>query len=320
MPHPTTIIILIAITTNDSCLLSSTHHASALSIPAAFNSLRFYKSKSPTRHVTLLNAFPRRVGDDYYDEEDDGEDDEPPELSISPQEFLLKVQQNKRGDEGEDDIPSFIPSIGPTKRRPTQQVRPAGGAFSPKKTSSKETSTVYICTNCNAEYLQWKGRCGTCQEWNTIQEFRATKKSSFGSSDISAGIRPKLKRDTFQRSGSSWLDGAGIDAFGEGEGPVRLTDVYQEIMPKDGTDKSWKDAYGKGSREQRTEVPNDPEINSVLGGGLMPGSITLVGGDPGMCFISLPLAFYLAHSLNNNELQALESRHYFFRWQEALLA
>ena len=45
---------------------------------------------------------------------------------------------------------------------------------------------------------------------------------------------------------------------------------------------SWMEAYRNGSlKERRTLIPNDPELNAVLGGGLMPGSITLVGGDPG---------------------------------------
>ena len=81
------------------------------------------------------------------------------------------------------------------------------------------------------------------------------------------------------------MDGiSGEFGGGDGGGPVRVTDVYQEILKdanvQDGS--SWEEACLKGSREQRTLVPDDPEMNAVLGGGLMPGSISLVGGDPGM--------------------------------------
>lgn len=38
----------------------------------------------------------------------------------------------------------------------------------------KET---YICSNCNAESLQWKGQCPNCKEWNTL-ELATVKKTN----------------------------------------------------------------------------------------------------------------------------------------------
>ena len=38
----------------------------------------------------------------------------------------------------------------------------------------KET---YICSNCGAESLQWKGQCPNCKEWNTL-ELAAVKKTN----------------------------------------------------------------------------------------------------------------------------------------------
>ncbi|KAL3778403.1 hypothetical protein HJC23_012116 [Cyclotella cryptica] len=239
----------------------------------------------------LLKAFSGRNGENHSNDDDDDDtyDDEPPELSLSPQEFIYKMQQNYKSDGGNGPVPSSIPSFGMVTPRSKSRSRPA---FSSNKTSRKDTATVYLCTNCNAEYLQWRGRCGTCQEWNTIQEFRANRKrSSFGSSDEMGGLRPlqsKPTRKTFQKSGSSWLDGVGVDSCGffrddGGGGPVRLTDVYGEIIPTvEGNNTRWKEAYHNGYREERTQVPGDPEMNAVLGGGIMPGSLTLVGGDPGV--------------------------------------
>lgn len=217
---------------------------------------------------------------------------------MSPQEFLLKMQQkeesNKSTDGNESTFPSSVPSFGPGRGRSAPQMRPAFGS---KKTSStasggKDMATVYVCTNCGSEYVQWRGRCGTCLEWNTVQEFKARRKPAASPGDNVGGIRPsfgKSKQSPFQKNGSSWLDGIGDDSFGVyrgnggGGGPVRVTDVYQEILPSSGDgDTSWKDAYSKGSREQRTRVPDDSEMNAVLGGGIMPGSIILVGGDPGV--------------------------------------
>jgi len=35
-------------------------------------------------------------------------------------------------------------------------------------------------------------------------------------------------------------------------------------------------------QEKRLVVPNNDELNNVMGGGIMPGSLTLLGGDPGV--------------------------------------
>lgn len=35
------------------------------------------------------------------------------------------------------------------------------------KTSTK---TVFVCTNCGAEYSRWVGRCTNCGEWNSVEE------------------------------------------------------------------------------------------------------------------------------------------------------
>jgi hypothetical protein len=130
-------------------------------------------------HSTLLlKAFPGRNDDNYSndDEDDDTYDDEPPELSLSPQEFLYKIQQNYKGNSGNGPVPSSIPSFGMGPARYTSRSRPAFGS---KKTQGNYLATAYVCTNCNAEYLQWRGRCGTCQEWNTIQQSEYTSVNCF---------------------------------------------------------------------------------------------------------------------------------------------
>lgn len=39
----------------------------------------------------------------------------------------------------------------------------------------KET---YICSNCGAESLQWKGQCPNCKEWNTLEAVTVKKTNS----------------------------------------------------------------------------------------------------------------------------------------------
>ena len=169
--------------------------------------------------VDVLDAFRRRSddGDDSYrDDNDNRDDDEPPDISTSPAEFRLQL-----------DSKTSTTAFGPGRGKSSPMIRPAFGA---KKENNKNMATVYVCTNCGSEYVQWQGRCGTCLEWNTIQEFRAARKPpSVGAKGASA--RPVFGK---RKNGSSWLDG--IDS-GDGfrtsdnvDGPVRVTDVYQQIL------------------------------------------------------------------------------------------
>ena len=275
--------------------------------------------------TSSLHAF---RGSDYNshdkDDDDDG-DDEPPEISTSPQEFLYRMQQREQQNilgepsNSNDNIPSSIPSSNKSKRSQTQKVRPSAFGTSSKSKNSLSSNikggskgkggdaltSVYVCTNCGSEYVQWHGKCGTCLEWNTIQEYTAKRGGSIKSSSASVGKARggmflnarQQQHNGFQKSGSSWLDGIDTPYNSDnsynlgGRGPVRVTDVYQDILSdtniKEG--ESWEDAFQNGSREHRTLVPDDSELNAVLGGGIMPGSICLVGGDPGMSMTLLCL-------------------------------
>ena len=219
-----------------------------------------------------------------------------------------------------------VPTSGPGRGgRSTPPIRPSAfGSANKNKQSSSLSNTikngakggntsdnmtkVYICTNCGAEYLQWMGRCGACMEWNTIQEHMGSSKNKGGKKKRDNGLGSSSQgmmssRSTFQKSGNSWLDGIDYDNYNNnlgggggassfnGGGPVRVTDVYQEILSNSNSDDiDWESAFKNGSRERRILVPNDDEMNSVLGGGIMPGSICLVGGDPGTWIDAFPIS------------------------------
>jgi DNA repair protein RadA/Sms len=108
-----------------------------------------------------------------------------------------------------------------------------------------KTKTVYRCTECGAEYSKWQGRCDTCGEWNTlVEEVVAPKAAATGA----AGRR---------------MGGARTLAEGGSVVPVsRLRDVSGSEA------KRWKTAIA--------------EFDFVLGGGIVPGSMILIGGEPGI--------------------------------------
>jgi len=103
--------------------------------------------------------------------------------------------------------------------------------------------TVFRCTDCGAGHPKWAGRCDTCGEWNTLVE------EPVASAPVGAASR--------RRDGSGAL-GAG----GRVVEPQRLGDVT-------GTD---------AARIKTGLV----EFDFVLGGGIVPGSLVLVGGEPGI--------------------------------------
>lgn len=103
--------------------------------------------------------------------------------------------------------------------------------------------TAYVCSNCGQESAKWIGRCPSCGQWNTFREIR-------------------ISADTGQKAAAAAAESV-RKTFGNGDNrPVALS----EISAKD---------------EPRIDM-NDEELNRVLGGGLVPGSIVLLGGEPGI--------------------------------------
>lgn len=102
---------------------------------------------------------------------------------------------------------------------------------------------AYVCTNCGQESTKWIGKCPNCGQWNTFKEIRI---SNYASNSIA-------QRTTL------------YDAPGGKNGksrPIKLKDIPVEAEPRINT--------------------HDTELNRVLGGGLVPGSIVLLGGEPGI--------------------------------------
>ena len=106
--------------------------------------------------------------------------------------------------------------------------------------------TVYFCQSCGYESAKWMGQCPGCKEWNTFVE---------------ETIKPSVTSKGAK--GARGSGGLGIGGNGGVQSkPVKLSEVT--INEEDRFD---------------THIG---EFNRVLGGGLVKGSLTLVGGDPGI--------------------------------------
>ncbi len=107
------------------------------------------------------------------------------------------------------------------------------------------SATVHVCSACAHQEPRWHGRCPGCGEWNTLVEERAPA--------AGAGRRGEAR---------GGLGGGVRGGAGPAGSPVRLRDVA-------------------AVRERRLST-GIGELDRVLGGGIVPGSLILLGGAPGI--------------------------------------
>ncbi len=111
---------------------------------------------------------------------------------------------------------------------------------------------AYVCSHCGQESAKWIGKCPSCGQWNTFKEIR---------------IAADTGTQAAKNAGMGMRHGGAATMFGNvrsegGAAPVRLRDIPTQDEPRIDT--------------------HDSELNRVLGGGIVPGSIILLGGEPGI--------------------------------------
>lgn len=103
----------------------------------------------------------------------------------------------------------------------------------------------YHCVECGASYQKWAGKCTFCNSWNTVVE-------DSSSDTIMRSIGKNLKSSKgSEKSSSKSIEFISINDIKNTENTNRLQFSIEEI-------------------------------NRVLGGGLMPASTILIGGEPGI--------------------------------------
>ena len=105
---------------------------------------------------------------------------------------------------------------------------------------------AYVCDNCGQESAKWIGKCPACGQWNTFREIRIANDTGQQSARTAAKEVSAVRRQ----------------GVGSRSNAMLLKDIPMKEAP-------------------RMDM-HDEELNRVLGGGLVPGSIILLGGDPGI--------------------------------------
>ena len=108
-----------------------------------------------------------------------------------------------------------------------------------------KSKTQFFCKHCGHEEVRWLGQCPGCREWNSFSE---VKTKPTGDSKGARGFKSN----------------AGTAVVGPG-GKPRLVPLARI-----------------SSAETSRLVVEPAEVARVLGGGLVEGSVVLLGGDPGI--------------------------------------
>jgi len=98
--------------------------------------------------------------------------------------------------------------------------------------------TIFVCTNCDAQFPKWSGRCLECGSWGTLHEETLDSKEA---------AKDAVKKAVNKTGGAELIDLSAI----------------------------------KATSLERLKT-NIAEIDRVLGGGLVPGSLVLLSGEPGI--------------------------------------
>jgi DNA repair protein RadA/Sms len=125
----------------------------------------------------------------------------------------------------------------------------------------KATKNFYSCQECGSVHKKWAGKCPDCNAWNSlVEEYETGGATGSASGALSTNLSVKGE-DLINRNK---IELSGLDFSGS------------EIL--------------------RTNVGLE-EVDRVLGGGLVPGSAILIGGEPGIG--KSTLLIQVAASLSN---------------------
>ncbi|MBD2311739.1 DNA repair protein RadA [Desertifilum sp. FACHB-1129] len=114
-----------------------------------------------------------------------------------------------------------------------------------------KSRTIYTCNQCGAESSQWFGKCPACDSWDSLVEQVSSAATVPG--------RPSLNSSAWMREG---------DKSGKNKGPAQPRAAVKLSQISDAAVMRWTSSYG--------------ELDRVLGGGIVPGSLVLIGGEPGI--------------------------------------
>lgn len=109
-----------------------------------------------------------------------------------------------------------------------------------------KATTLFVCQSCSAQFPKWQGQCTHCGEWNTLVEELKPQKSSGG-------------------LGGDRRDDGSLKKTVHPDHLVQFSQTSTDSMP------------------QNRLSTGFVELDRVLGGGgMVPGGVVMIGGEPGI--------------------------------------
>lgn len=113
-----------------------------------------------------------------------------------------------------------------------------------------KSRSLYVCNQCGAEFSQYFGKCLACEAWNSLDEQIVSGGNSNAKATVASIGRTAARKRT------------AAPATAQPRASLTLSEISdhpQQRLPSGYT-----------------------ELDRVLGGGIVPGSLVLIGGDPGI--------------------------------------
>ncbi|KAF3341534.1 DNA repair protein RadA [Carex littledalei] len=165
---------------------------------------------------------------------------------------ISQVGTSNREFEGEEDGEGrkLGPTIWERSRKQNEKEEKTGSSkiysdISRKKGKNSKVKVAYGCDNCDSEFSQWWGRCPKCGVGSVSEREHDMLK-----------VNPKRGAEVSEAAVRTWLRQKPGSVI-----PKTLADVNMG--------REHSGLFGM-------------EVSRVLGGGIVPGSLVLVGGDPGV--------------------------------------
>jgi DNA repair protein RadA/Sms len=105
------------------------------------------------------------------------------------------------------------------------------------------TRTFFLCSQCGAQSPKWLGRCPECHAWNSFQEEEVAVSQNTEGNSFRGNFTSSSKANSQNKA-------------------TPLSQVEHRTLPR--------------------VFCGSPEFDRVLGGGLVPGSLVLLSGEPGI--------------------------------------
>jgi DNA repair protein RadA/Sms len=212
-------------------------------------------------------------------------------------------------------------------------VRGARGAA-----GSKAPKQRYLCQDCGEDYGQWHGQCPGCKAWESFTIFTVEPAGgSAGKGGGGAGARALAKAAADAPSIGASLGGVtGFGGLNDTDSSPGVSSSAQQRQQRRqsiggvargasrasrggwvqdaGAPRRLSDVLSPGAAAQRLPRVGLPgalgaEVERVLGGGVVPGAMLLIGGDPGVgkSTLALQVAGLLGEKARLSESKTIRS-------------